>query len=171
VRGLSVDGFPGQARGEEPANGWERSEEPQVFRHVEDAPLEEVALVVRAQRELPPPALDRRLSPVRNEGREKPEDGGRENDEEKRQPQSLQMGAGPSDEATHERHIGTVSAVYPVPIEFGAPERTSRGPPAGRRDQPFFCLLFGLLSAGRREEPKTETEGAARASPGCDSVV
>src|ERR1019366_3296386 len=82
VRGLSVDGFPGQARGEEPANGRERSEEPQVFRHVEDAPLEGFLLVTRAQREPPPPALDRRLPPVRNEGREEPEDGGRENDEE-----------------------------------------------------------------------------------------
>src|ERR1035437_7069469 len=60
---------------------------------------------------------------------------------------------------------GTFAATDFAPRERGL----GRLPRLGHSDQPFFCLLFGLLSAWRREEPKTETEGTAAFSRFADS--
>ena len=77
---------------QELADGREGRDERQLFRRAEDSPLDEVAPEVRAQRQLLFPALDGHPPPVRHERREKPESDGRENGEEKRQPQRLNEG-------------------------------------------------------------------------------
>ena len=121
-------------RDEGPDRG-KRRDERRIRQTVRDPPVEEVTPRVRDEREIAAPAVDGILPLARDEKREEPEDAARCDDEKNRQAQRLRTRDEPPGESAGRGHVPAGPRVY---ARLGR----VRG-----RDQPLFCLLFGLLSA------------------------